>query len=63
MPAAITEQDTVDEDVRRGRDLIALCEQVEPGQAPAGLRRAVIELAVLLDELAGDRSFAADEET
>jgi hypothetical protein len=52
------EQDTVEEVVHSGRDLIALCEQIEADRAPAGLRRTAIEPTVLLDELASEGHFA-----
>jgi hypothetical protein len=45
------EKDTIDEVVRTGHTLLALCQEVPADDAPDGFRRAVIEFKVMLHEL------------
>lgn len=45
------EQDTAEQVVRAGRDLIEVCPRIPQEERPDGMGRAVADLRVMLDEL------------
>jgi hypothetical protein len=46
------EQNTAEEVIRAGRELLAMCADIPTEHAPTGFRNAAIDLKVMLTELA-----------